>query len=264
MTGLRMYWYYILTSVKAQWQYRLNFALISGGVFLQNILDALALWALFDRFGALPGWTLPQALLLYGLVNTTFAVADAFWRGFDVMNRLIRDGLLDRMLLRPRSLMVQLLGYEFRINRVGRFLQGFLVMALAFAWGDIQWTWLRALMLPWAALNGLLLFGGMFVLQGALCFYSIESIEAVNAFSYGGVYFAGYPMEIYGKWFRALFTYLVPLAAVVYYPVCFIIGRGEASAAVAFAIPLAGAAFFGLALLVFYKVGLPAYQSTGT
>lgn len=264
MEAVRLYCYYILTSIKAQWQYRLNFALVSCGVFLQNVLDALALWALFSRFGTLTGWTLPQALLLYGLVNTTFAVADSFWRGFDVMDRLVRNGLFDRMLLRPRSIMVQVLGYEFRINRLGRFLQGFLVLALGIAGSHVQWTALRVLMLPWAALNGLMLFGGMFVLQAALCFRSVESIEAVNAFSYGGVYFAGYPMEIYGKWFRALFTYLIPLAAVVYYPVCFLLGRGGFGAAAAFAIPLAGAAFLGIALLVFYKNGVPAYQSTGT
>ena len=264
MEGIKLYWYYIATSIRAQWQYRLNFALVSGGVFLQNILDALALWALFSRFGALPGWTLYQALLLYGLVNTTFAVADGVWRGFDVMNRLIRDGLFDRMLLRPRSLMVQLLGYEFRINRLGRFLQGLLVLIIGIAGSNIHWTALRVLMVPWAALNGLLLFGGMFVLQGALCFRSVESIEMVNAFSYGGVYFAGYPMEIYGKWFRALFTYLVPVAAVVYYPVCFLIGKGALSAVAAFAIPLAGPLFLGLALLVFYRAGVPAYQSTGS
>jgi ABC-2 type transport system permease protein len=132
------------------------------------------------------------------------------------------------------------------------------------AWTGVIWDIPRITMLLWAMLNGLLLFGGMFILQAVICFFSIESTEVVNAVSYGGVYVAGYPMEIYGKWFRRLFTYAVPLAAVVYYPVCFILGKGALMPLAAFLIPLTGTCFFGLAALFFYKVGLPNYTSTGT
>jgi ABC-2 type transport system permease protein len=264
MNGVAMYFHYVAASVKSQWQYKLNFVLVTVGVFVMNGLDALGLWALFGRFGAIPGWTLPHALLLYGVVNTVFAVSDAFWRGFDIFNRFIRDGQLDRMLLRPRSLFVQLLGYEFRINRAGRLAQGLLVLVLAVVWSDITWTACKVLMLLWSMLNGLMLFGGMFIIQAAICFFSVESIEVVNAVSYGGVYVAAYPMEIYGTWFRRFFTYAVPLAAVAYYPVCFILDKGAISARAAFLIPLAGTAFCALAALVFYKVGMPNYRSTGT
>lgn len=263
MNGIVMYFHYIMASVKSQWQYKLNFALVSVGTFIWNGLDALALWVLFDRFGVIPGLKLPEALLLYGLVNTTFAFADSFWRGFDIFSRFIRDGQLDRMLLRPRSLFVQLLGYEFRINRAGRLAQGLLVMVFAMAWTGIVWTLPNILMLLWTMFNGLLLFGGMFIIQAAI-FFSIESTEVANAVSYGGVYVAGYPMEIYGTWFRRFFTYAVPLASVAYFPVCFILGKGSLTPLVAFAIPLAGMAFCALSILLFYKIGLPSYKSTGT
>lgn len=264
MNDFVMYLHFIAASIKSQWQYKLNFALVSVGVFVTNGMDALGLWALFSRFGAIPGWTLPEVLLMYGLVNTTFALSDACWRGFDIFDRFIRDGQLDRMLLRPRSLFVQLMGYEFRINRAGKLAQGLLVLVIAMVWTGISWTFPKVLMLLWAMMNGFLLFGGMFILQAAICFFSIESTEMVNAISYGGVYFAAYPMEIYGTWFRDFFTYAVPLASVVYYPVCFILGKGTLGPLVAFAAPLAGMAFCALAVLVFYKLGLPNYKSTGT
>jgi len=40
------------------------------------------------------------------------------------------------------------------------------------------------------------------VLQATLSFYSVESIELVNAISYGGVFVSSYPMEVYGAGFR--------------------------------------------------------------
>ncbi len=262
MESLRMYWIYLKLSVKSQWQYRANFVLVSVGVFLGNILDALGLWALFERFGAIPGWTLAEAMVLYGLVNVTFALADTLWRGFDIFNRFIQNGELDRMLLRPRPLPLQLLGAEFRINRVGRLAQGVLVLALGLAGVHVAWSAARVLLLLWAACGGILLFGGMFVLQATLSVFSVESIEMVNAISYGGVYIAGYPMEVYGDTFRTFFTYVVPLAAVVYLPVCALLGKGVTLGA-AFLWPLAGAAFLAVAFLVFYRLGLPRYTSVG-
>jgi ABC-2 type transport system permease protein len=49
----------------------------------------------------------------------------------------------------------------------------------------------------------------------------------VNAATYGGVQAAQYPLSIYEEWFRRFFTYLVPLAAVVYFPVVAALGKPD-------------------------------------
>ena len=47
-------------------------------------IEFLGLWALFDRFGSLRGWTLPEAAMFYGLINIVFSLSDAIGRGFDL------------------------------------------------------------------------------------------------------------------------------------------------------------------------------------
>ena len=54
------------------------------GAFLTTIIDMLAAWALFDRFGQVQGWSLGHIAVFYGVVSTSFALTDFFTRGFDV------------------------------------------------------------------------------------------------------------------------------------------------------------------------------------
>lgn len=48
---------------------------------------------------------------------------------------------------------------------------------------------------------------GLFVLQGTLCFWTIESLEVVNCATYGGVGVAQFPLTIDRTWFRHIFTF---------------------------------------------------------
>jgi ABC-2 type transport system permease protein len=82
---------------------------------------------LFDRFGGIRDWSLPEVALFYGLISVTFAMADALGRGFDQFALMVRSGDFDRLLVRPRSTVVQLMGQELTIRRVGRLLQGTVV-----------------------------------------------------------------------------------------------------------------------------------------
>ena len=102
---------YLAISVRAQLQYRAAFMAQLLGHLLATVVEFLGIWALFDRFGSLRGWTLPEIALLYGMADVSFAIADAAARGFDVVGSLLKSGDFDRMLLRPRSTVLQLLGH---------------------------------------------------------------------------------------------------------------------------------------------------------
>jgi ABC-2 type transport system permease protein len=68
------------------------------------------IWVLFLRFGDLKLWRLEEVCLFYGVVNISFALADAVSPGFDVFGpQYIKTGNFDRLLLRPRSVVLQLL-----------------------------------------------------------------------------------------------------------------------------------------------------------
>jgi len=266
MNGLRMYQRYAAASIRGQLQYRASFVMTTIGVLVQTGIEFVAIWALFDRFGDVRGWTLPEVALFYGMISVTWAICDSIARGFDVFDQTVKAGDFDRVLVRPRSTVLQLLGQELTLRRVGRFLQGVGVLAYAFAAGDVAWTVPRAVLLVAAIASGVCVFFALVVLQATMAFWTTEALEVWNAFTYGGVTMSQYPIAIYRSWLRELFTYAIPIACVNYLPGLAILGVPDPLGTPAIAhwlAPAAGPVFLALALQI-WRIGVRHYRSTGT
>jgi ABC-2 type transport system permease protein len=267
MNALALYGRYVSASLRAQAQYPTATIMLLIGHCAATSIEILGVFALFDRFGPVGGWTFGEAALFYALVNMTFSLADMFARGFDAFGPdFVRTGNFDRLLLRPRITALQLAGHEVRLSRLGRFIQGFVVLVVASSLVPIEWNTSAVAMAVWAIAGGVALFTGILVLQATLAFWTVESLEVANVLTYGGVQAAQYPLNIYATWFRRLLTFGVPLACVAYYPVLVILKRpdplGAPDCLLPFT-PLAGFAFLALSFLA-WRAGVARYASTGS
>jgi len=263
--SLRLYLRYAGISFRGQMEYRASFVIRTIANFTITGIEFLGVAVLFQRFGQIDGWSLPHVGFLYGIVSVAFAIAEAVPRGFDIFPNLIKSGDFDRILVRPRSPALQILGQEFQLMRAGRLLQGVIVLIWSAGQMNIQWTVSSALLLLAAIAGGVCLFSGLFVLQAAMCFWTVESIEIMNCATYGGVETAQFPLTIYKPWFRGAFTFLIPLATINYFPAHAILGipdRLGSSLPVQWASPIAGVVFLVLCLQV-WRIGVKRYTSTG-
>ena len=266
LNSLQLYGHYLGISVRGQMQYRVSFAMLSLGHFVFTGIEFVGILVLFERFGSLQGWSLPEVAFLYGLVNIAFSISDAATRGFDMFGTMVKSGDFDRLLLRPRSTALQLVGQELTLRRVGRFAQGFLVLVWASASLDLSWSPVAVVLFVAAIAGGAALFAGLIVLQATLAFWTTETLEIMNAVTYGGVETTQYPLSIYEPWFRKVFTYVVPLGCVSYFPALAIMGRPDplgSSLLFQYLSPLVGIGFLVVALQV-WKVGVRHYRSTGS
>src|SRR4029453_11031891 len=141
MNAIRLYGRYVGVSLRSQMQYPGAFLLTAAGAFAATGIDFIAGWALFSRFRHIEGWRFGEIALFYGVIGASFALADWLTRGFDVFGeQFVKTGDFDRILVRPRSTVLQLLGYEFRATRIGRLAQAILVWAIAVHLTSIAWT----------------------------------------------------------------------------------------------------------------------------
>jgi len=261
-----LYARYLAVSMRGQMQYRASLVMQSIANLLGSGIEFIGIWALFSRFGTLRGWALCEVGLFYGVVNVSFAIADALMGGFDLLASTIRSGEFDRVLVRPRSVTLQVAAREVQLRRAGSFLQG-LVVLLWSAWAlQVEWTVARLALLTVTVAAGACFFSGLFMLQATMAFWTIESLEVMNTLTYGGRDTAQYPLSIYQRWFRRFFTFAVPVACVGYYPVLVIAGRPDplgAPAILGWLTPWAGIAFLLVCLRVF-GFGVRHYRSTGS
>ncbi len=160
-------------------------------------------------------------------------------------------------------MLLQLLGHEVTLRRIGRLAQGAVVLAWAMASLDAPWSAGRVALLAAAIASGTTLWLGLLVLQATLSFWTVETLEIMNTVTYGGVETAQYPLTIYRPWFRRFFTFVVPLACINYFPSLAILGRPGRHAILNWAAPTVGVAFLFVTLQV-WKLGVRHYCSTGS
>jgi ABC-2 type transport system permease protein len=109
-------------------------------------------------------------------------------------------------------------------------------------------------------------FVGLMILEATSAFWTTESLEVWNAFTYGGVTMSQYPLAIYRPWFRRFFFVAIPLGCISYLPGVAILGRPDPLGTplpLQWMAPLVGPTFLLICLRV-WKVGVRHYQSTGS
>jgi ABC-2 type transport system permease protein len=263
MKAVSLYFKYISILFKSQLQYRTSFWLLALGQCLTTFSVFAGLYFMFERFGQVHGWTFFEVALCFAVIQMAFSLSECFCRGFDTFSTLVAGGDFDRLLVRPRSTVIQVLGSKFEFSRVGRLLQSTIVLVWALSQLTIHWNLTKAITLGLMISCGVLIFSGIFMLAATLCFWTIQGLEVANVFTDGGREMAKYPLNIYQKWITVFFTFIIPYGCVNYLPLLYILDKVHGPAIHYMLTPLAGALFLLPCLLV-WRIGVRHYRSTGS
>jgi ABC-2 type transport system permease protein len=195
------------------------------------------------RFSHVGVWTQQEVILiasmrlmshgLYVLVNGRLP-----WVQF-----LIQEGRFDAFLLRPMSVLRQVQLAMFPANALGDLLVGVAMLAYALSRSHLEWTPLRIVLLA------------VFICGGALVETAIETVVAAAALHFVTTSmwnawieeltatFGGYPLSVFPNPLQWIFTVVLPLSFVSYFPVAVLTGHTDAlpvSSYLAWASPAVG------------------------
>ena len=257
---MRLYFKFFSIHFRSAMTYRASFLLSCLGHLLITTNVFLSVVFLLDRFTSVGGYTLPQLALCFAVILSATSLAECFGRGFDVFHQLLSDARFDRIMVRPRSLVFQVLCQEIKPAMFFRFLNGVILLVWAVRSGAVAWTPWKCAVLTLMVLCGALVFFGLYLVNAAVCFFTLEHVEVLNIFTDGAREYGKYPVCIYGRQVLFLCTFVVPYALIQYYPLLYILGRGKTHYAL---LPVA-ACFFILPCLLFWKIGVTHYTSCGS
>ncbi|RRD93791.1 hypothetical protein EII17_11000 [Clostridiales bacterium COT073_COT-073] len=258
---MKLYWKYFAIHLKSQLQYKVSFLLMILGQFLSTFSAFIGLYFMMQRFHQVEGFSYQEVLLCFAVVSLAFSLAECFARGFDTFSTMIGNGEFDRILVRPRHEIFQVLASKIEFSRIGRLLQSLFILLVVIIKTPYLWCFDKGLTILLMILGGTVVFSALFLIYAGLCFFTTDGLEFINIFTDGGREFGRYPLSIYGDSILKFFTYIVPLALFQYYPLLYLTGRSNQPLYIFF--PCLSGLFLFPAYLI-WKTGLKRYQSTGS
>lgn len=252
--------------LRSQFAYRRSFALDLLGSVGIGLIEFAEVYVLFSSISALGGLDFAGMVLMFGLANVSFSVADLLVGHLDRIPTYLRSGTLDAFLLRPLPVLAQLVTSDVQLRRLGRTALALVVLVIALVVNPVQATPATVALLVITPIAGTAIFSGLFVCAAGVQFWLIEGSEMANAFTYGSSYAAEFPTSIFTLPMRVLFTFVVPAAFTAYLPTLLLLGLdGPAGtpAWLGWLTPVAAAAVWGAGMLL-WRGGLRHYTGAGS
>lgn len=256
-----LYMHYVSLNLRSEMQHKASFFLQIAGQLLTSMTTFMGITFMFMRFEQVAGYTYSDVLVCFSIILLQFSLSEMFVRGFDAFSSLVRKGEFDRVLVRPRSTVLQVLGARFEFTRIGRLIQAVIIFAYGIAASAVEWTVLRVMTLISMLLGGTLLFAGLYLVYAAFCFFTLEGLEFMNIFTDGAKEYGKYPIDVYGEGMKKFTTFVVPYTLVQYYPLQLLIGRSDCWV---YALYPLGTVFFLAACYAFWRFGVRHYTSAGS
>lgn len=255
----------LASRVRAQMSYRSSFWINLANSFGIGILEFTEIYILLTNTPTLGGLTFAQAALVFGLANLGFSLADLVFGQTDQIPRYVREGKLEAFLLRPMSLLAQMITSDFQLRRVGRAALGLLVVVIVLTRMDLDYSAATIYLLIMTPIAGAAIYGALFVLAGGIQFWLIDGAEFTNSFVYGGGYAGQLPGSVLLLPVRVLFTFVFPATVTSYLPSLLIMGLSGPAflpAWLGWLAPLF-AIWIWLLAAVIWRVGVRHYTGAG-
>lgn len=224
---MKLYFKAFKLHFKSMLEYRASF-IIS---FLSQIIVFFSYYfiilSLFDKFDNIKGFTLYEVLLCFSIIQFGYAFCECFARGIDKFDTIIINGDFDRLLLRPKNIILQVLCNDADFVKLSRLIQALIVMVIALINLNVKWSIIKVITLILMMSSAIAIFFGIFLLAAAYCFITVQGLEVRNVFTDGGKYMAQYPIGIFNKSWVLFFTFVIPYAFVNYYPLLYFIDKSN-------------------------------------
>jgi len=258
---MRVYLKALALHFKSITQYRASFVT----AFLSQIIVFFSYYfvilSLFNRFDNIKGFSLYEVLLCFAIIHFGYSFCEIFARGVDRFDKLIINGDFDRLLLRPKNVLLQVLCSDFDPVKIARFLQSLVILVVALVNLNIEWSIFKILCLLFMLISSVVIFFSIFVFSACYCFITIQGLEIRSLIMDGGKYMAQYPIGVFKKGFVIFFTVIIPYGLVNYYPLLFFTDKSNNL------LYLFSPLFVFLYLIpsiFLFNLGIKKYSSTGS
>lgn len=257
----KIYFRIIAQDIKSKMSYRADFIISTIGMIATNIAGFIAFLIMFGKFPSINGWSYYEILFLYGFslisITPTQCLLDNNWS----LRRYVYDGDFVKYCFRPINLWFYYVSEVFDVKGLGQL--GFGIGTLIYAWIKLSLpvTFLLIIKIVVALATASLFMMALQNAAAASCFWIQNSFWLLDI-SLKMKDYAKYPVTIFNDIFKFIFTFILPVAFMAYYPSLAILRQDDVPILTWLSPVLGIAAFYGSYKL--WMKGASKYDGSGS
>lgn len=251
----------LVQDLKSKMSYRADFVISNIGMIVSNLVGFVTFYILFQNFPSINGWTMYEMLFLYGFSLIALTPVQCFFDNNWNLRYAVKTGDFIKYCFRPINIFFYYISEVFDVKGLGQ---------LAFGLGTLVYAWSHlAIPVTVATIAQTVLFliaASLFMIAimnfaAATCFW-IQNSGYIMVIMFRFKDFAKYPASIFNSFFKIIFTFVIPIAFIAYYP-SLVVLRPASVPLLSWLSPLIGLIFFYLSYR-FWLLGARKYDGTGS
>jgi ABC-2 type transport system permease protein len=239
---------YASLHVKTALEYRLNFFIQAGFMFINNLLYLFLFYLLFQSFGTIKGYTFVDVALIQAIAMLAIGLSHGCFGGVKYITEMVLEGKLDLFLSQPVA----------TIPHIG------ISKSAQDAWGDVALGLIIiGVLVPESfviamvcAVLGAIAFSAIEIGINSLSFLLPRPKSIVRSLRYMSFGFSSWPIDLYPYSIRAV-VYGLGLAFVATVPRNMVMNPGWNTMGLLFG----GVCFMVLVATILFHAGLRRYES---
>lgn len=255
----RMYVLFQLENIRSLAQYRTDFFLMIFFTAFSQACSLGLIGIIYSNVRQVGGWTMWEIFLLYGFLLFSEGCINFFFQGAWKITNMIHMADLDRFLLRPLPVGLQLLTAKIDFDGLNKMTLAAAVLFFGFYQCSVRWDAGKVGLCLLFLLEACVIRVCMVWIASCFSFWMEGKKNSLNFFMISLGEMAKYPLYIYPPLLQSIFGYLIPYAFVSYYPIGYLLGKEGTTAGVVIMPGIcAGMLFLSWIIL---RYGLKHYES---
>jgi ABC-2 type transport system permease protein len=214
MLEIKTFLAYIRTSIKSSISLRESFLLQSLFMLISNLVFFSFWWIYFNNFNSIKGWTLSDIACLYGIVNGAYGLFSVFFGGSRFIARMIFEGDLDALIVKPKNLLMQVMGSRSVSSGWGDLVSSVVFLIIS---GHLTFFTIPLVLL--FILTACMIITSFSIIMGSLAFWITDSHSLSKQIFEFLLTFSNYPKSIYTGVINFFLLSVIPSGFIGFMPV---------------------------------------------
>ncbi len=258
----RIYFMLAAQYLKQRMQFRADFVMEIFGMLIVNLVEFLTFWVVFHSITELGGWNFYEMLFLYGFSLMAMSPQQLLLdNGWSLSHKVVTGDFL-KYCFRPMNLLFYFMSETVDVKGFSQWFLG--IVMFVYSWNKlgIPVTFVNILLLLVFMSGAVLICMGLLIFSCAFGFMGGATNAAmVLASDLKG--YSRYPLTVFHKAIRIIFTVVIPVGFVAYYPASFFVKAKENIPVIVYFSPVIGMIFF-LLTCKFWLYHARKYAGTGS